>query len=66
MEYRLGGWGMRRVIYSASETAGPELDQRPEIVYSWAEQTACACRQSSGSYIIILENVKEGTTTRMS
>lgn len=54
---------MRRVIYSTTKRGGPEFDQRQEIVYSWAEQTACACRQSSDSYIIILQNVKEGTTT---
>ena len=53
---------MRRVIYSEAKRGGLGFDQRQEIVYSWAEQTACACRQSSDSYAIILENVKGDAT----
>lgn len=57
---------MRWVIYSGAKRGRPEFDQRQEIVYDWAEQMVFACRQSSDSYIIILENVKEETTTRTS
>ena len=66
MEYSLGGRGMRRVIYSEAKRGRLEFDQRQEIVYSRAEQMVFACQQSSDSYIIILQNVKEGTTTRTS